>query len=168
MKTTEEVIIYTDGACLGNPGPGGWAAVLVYGEHRKEISGGFRLTTNNRMEITAAIEVFKILKTNKRRKVVLYSDSRLLTNAFNLGWIDRWQASGWMRNKREPVLNIDLWKRLVAAVAKHDVEFCWVEGHSGNIENELCDRLSKDAASKSGLPPDHGYESQIQKNTSVF
>lgn len=148
----KQVTIYTDGACHGNPGPGGYGVVLIYGENRKELSGGFSNTTNNRMEMMAAIRALEALKG--RCKVTLYSDSRYLIDAIMLGWVKRWKANGWMRNKKEPALNVDLWERLLSLIEKHEVEFHWVRGHAGNPENERCDALANEAARKPDLPPD--------------
>ncbi len=156
MPAREQVTIYTDGACLGNPGPGGYGAVLLYGSHRKELSGGFRLTTNNRMEITAALEALEALEEPCR--VTLYSDSQYLVNAMSKGWAQRWQANGWKRNKREDAVNPDLWERMLELCRRHTVEFRWVRGHSGTKENERCDRLAVAAARDSGLPDDPGYK----------
>lgn len=137
MKCVE---LYTDGACSGNPGPGGWAAILKYGEFRKEMSGGDHATTNNRMEITGAIEGLSALK--EPCKVKLYSDSQYLVRAINEGWAERWRSRGWMRTKTDPALNSDLWEKLLTLLEKHDVEFIWVKGHNGHPENERCDRLA--------------------------
>jgi ribonuclease HI len=155
LSESKKVIIYTDGACLGNPGPGGYGVVLLYGDNRKEISGGFRLTTNNRMEIMAAIVGLEALKSPC--SVTLYSDSQYLVDAMMKGWAARWRESGWRRNKRERAVNPDLWERLLDLSSRHRVEFVWVRGHSGNRENERCDRLSREAASLPGLPEDTGY-----------
>ncbi len=155
MAAGEQVTIYTDGACLGNPGPGGYGAVLLYGNQRKELSGGFRLTTNNRMEITAALVALEALREPCR--VTLYSDSQYLVNAMAKGWAQRWQANGWKRNKREDAVNPDLWERMLELCRRHTVEFQWVRGHSGTEENERCDRLAVAAARDSGLPDDPGY-----------
>lgn len=151
-----QVIIYTDGACIGNPGPGGYGVVLLYREHRKELSGGFRFTTNNRMEILAAIVGLKALKT--RCNVTIYSDSRYLVDAIMLGWAERWRANGWKRTKTEMVINSDLWKQLLELCSQHQVKFVWVQGHTGNPENEKCDRLATQAAQQANLPPDEQYE----------
>ena len=137
MKSVE---IYTDGACSGNPGPGGWAAILKYGEYRKELSGGEESTTNNRMEITAAIAGLSALR--EPCSVRLYSDSQYLVRAVNEGWAERWRSRGWMRNKSDPALNTDLWERLLELLNTHRVEFIWVRGHAGNPENERCDLLA--------------------------
>ena len=161
MVELNQVTIYTDGGSLGNPGPGGWGAVLKYGEHRKELSGGFRHTTNNRMEITAAIEGLKALK--EPCKVKVYSDSQYLVNAIMKGWAEKWQANRWMRNKKEKALNPDLWEVLLELCDEHEVEFIWVKGHAGIPENERCDVMSKSAASRNDLPADTVYERECGK-----
>lgn len=156
--TNNEVTIYTDGSSLGNPGPGGYGVVLKAGTHRKELSGGFRKTTNNRMELLGVIEGLKSLK--QPCKVTLYSDSKYIVDAVNQGWARRWKANHWKRNKREKALNPDLWKTLLDLLDEHQVEFVWVKGHANNAENNRCDRLAVAAASKPNLPPDSGYENQ--------
>jgi len=144
-----EVSIYTDGAARGNPnGPGGYGTILVYidskgNTHTKELSCGYKKTTNNRMELMAAIAGLEAL--NKPCKVNLYSDSQYLCNAFNQNWIDGWITKNWKRGK-EPVKNIDLWKRLLEAKKNHDVTFIWVKGHNGHEQNERCDKLATTAA----------------------
>ena len=156
MSEKKKVTIYTDGACIGNPGPGGYGAVLLYNDHRKELSGGYRKTTNNRMEIMAAIVGLKALKSPC--DVTLYSDSQYLVNTMMKGWAKKWRSFGWMRNKnKDPAINPDLWEEMLELCEKHDVEFKWVRGHSGNKENERCDFLSVQAAKGSSLPPDTGY-----------
>ena len=155
--TLRSVTIYTDGACLGNPGPGGYGAILVYGNRRKELSGGFRMTTNNRMEIMAAIVALEALK--QRCRVALYSDSQYLVNAMRDGWALRWRENNWRRNKREKALNPDLWERLLQAVATCEVDFRWIRGHAGHPENERCDQLAMAAANGIDLAVDRGYES---------
>jgi ribonuclease HI len=150
------VVIYTDGACVGNPGPGGYAAVIMYGAHRKEVSGGYRLTTNNRMEIMAAIAGLTSL--SQSCAVTLYTDSQYLANAIGKGWAKRWRANGWMRTKTDRALNPDLWEQLLDLCAKHEVEFVWVRGHAGNTENERCDELSTAICRRKDLPPDLAYE----------
>ncbi|MCL1884173.1 MAG: ribonuclease HI [Defluviitaleaceae bacterium] len=139
----KKIQIYTDGACSGNPGPGGYGAVLIYGNHRKEISGGEAQTTNNRMEMMAVIRGLEMLK--EPCKVNLYSDSRYVVDAIEKGWALRWQKNNWMRNKKEAALNADLWEELLAILGKHDVAFHWVKGHSGHPENERCDELATSA-----------------------
>lgn len=151
----KEIVIYTDGGSLGNPGPGGWGAVLIYGDYRKELSGGFRLTTNNRMELTAAIEALKALKMPC--KVMLYSDSKYLVDAVTLGWVYGWQKKNW-KKKDGNALNPDLWQELLTLLKIHDVSFKWVKGHADNPGNELCDKLAKEAAAKPDLPADEYYE----------
>lgn len=152
----KHIIIYTDGSSLGNPGPGGYGAILRYGNHTKELSGGFRCTTNNRMEILAAIEALQAL--TQPCHVTLYTDSQYLINAVTKGWAKRWQRNGWMRNKKEKAINPDLWERLLTLLRTHQVEFVWVRGHTGNADNERCDQLAKGAASQPNLPPDPGYQ----------
>ena len=151
----DQVVVFTDGGCLGNPGPGGWAAVLLYKGHRKEISGGFRHTTNNRMELMAVIQALAAIKD--RRKVVVHSDSQYVVNSIEQGWAARWKRNGWRKNRKEPALNPDLWERLLDLCARQDVKFLWVRGHSGEVENERCDVLAREAAERKGLPPDPGY-----------
>ena len=142
----KEVTIYTDGACSGNPGPGGWGAVLMYGEHRKEISGGDAHTTNNRMELTGPIEALELLK--QPCKVRLYSDSAYLVNAFNQHWIANWQRNGWQTSQKKPVENKELWQRLLELCRTHEVEFIKVKGHADNAENSRCDELARAAIAK--------------------
>lgn len=154
------VRIYTDGAARGNPdGPGGYGAILQYIDgkgtlHERELSQGYKKTTNNRMELMAAIAGLEALL--KPCTVELYSDSRYLTDAFNRHWIEGWQKKNWMRGKKEPVKNIDLWQRLLAAMAPHQVTFFWVKGHDGHPLNERCDRLATSAADGEGLLEDMG------------
>jgi len=152
----KNVSIYTDGGCLGNPGPGGYGVVLRYGEHEKRLSGGFRQTTNNRMEIMGAIAGLEALKSPC--SVTLYSDSKYLVDAMRLGWVQRWKANGWRRNKKDKAVNVDLWERLLEACERHAVSFVWIEGHAGHQWNEVCDVLSKQAAAGRDLPIDEGYE----------
>ena len=136
----KEVVIYTDGACSYNPGPGGWGCVLLYGEHRKEISGGERETTNNRMELTAAIKALEAL--NAPCRVDLYSDSAYLVNAFEQGWLNNWIKRNWVKADKKPVENTDLWKRIVELINIHTVVFHKVKGHASNKENNRCDELA--------------------------
>ncbi len=142
----KQVEIFTDGACLGNPGPGGWGVILKYQGKEKELSGGEPETTNNRMELTAAIVALEALKTPCEIK--LYSDSQYLINAFELGWLEKWKKSGWKRADNAEVKNVDLWQRLSELTAIHKVEFIWVRGHDGHPENERCDRLASGYAQK--------------------
>ncbi len=143
MKTVD---IYTDGACKGNPGAGGWSAILVFGGKEKELFGGEAVTTNNRMELTAAIEGLKALK--EPCKVKLYSDSQYLVNAINKGWLENWKKKGWRKADKSAVLNDDLWKTLDELLSTHEVEFIWVRGHDGHIYNERCDELASGYAEK--------------------
>ena len=141
----KKITIYTDGACSGNPGPGGWAAILKYGKYTKHISGGEKDTTNNRMEIMAAIRGLQALK--QPCDVDLYSDSAYLVNAHNQGWLEKWQKADWTRGKKkEAVLNVDLWLELLEQEKIHSVKWHKVAGHAGVEENELCDRLAVEAS----------------------
>ena len=142
----KQVEIYTDGACSGNPGPGGYGIVMKYKQYRKEVSGGAADTTNNRMELLAAVTGLELL--NEPCSVTLYSDSKYLVDAVTKGWAARWRANGWMRNKKDPALNPDLWEKLLELLDKHSVQFVWVKGHNGHPENERCDRLAVAAAEK--------------------
>jgi len=146
-----DVTVYTDGACLGNPGPGGYGVIVIANGKRKELSGGFRLTTNNRMELKATIEGLKELANPSRVK--LNSDSQYVVSAINQGWARHWRAKGYKRKK-----NPDLWNQLLDLCERHKVEFIWVPGHAGQPENERCDQLSVQAAQRRGLPPDSEYE----------
>ena len=150
------MIIYTDGACIGNPGPGGYGVVLNYAGHRRELSGGFRLTTNNRMELMAAIRGLEALK--EPCSVSLFSDSLYVVKAMLEGWAARWRADGWRLKSKQPAINPDLWQRLLDLCETHDVSFQWVRGHAGNTENERCDELANEAARSEDLPPDEPYE----------
>lgn len=153
MKFVE---IYTDGACSGNPGKGGFGAILKYNGNTKEISQGFKCTTNNRMELLAAITALEMLKESC--KVDLYSDSKYLVDSVNLGWIKKWQSNGWKRKGSEMAKNIDLLKRLVCQLERHEVSFVWVKGHDGHAENERCDHLATSAIKASDLKDDFGYD----------
>lgn len=139
----EEVIIYTDGACSGNPGPGGWGSILMYKDNKKEISGGKKDTTNNVMELTAVIEGLKLLKFPC--KVKLYSDSAYVVNAFNQKWIYGWLKNGWKNSSKEPVKNKELWQELYNLTKVHEVEFIKVKGHADNEYNNRCDELARNA-----------------------
>ena len=143
MKNVE---IFTDGACKGNPGPGGWGAILRYKGVEKEISGGEADTTNNRMELTAVIKALELLK--ETCSVTLYTDSQYVANALTQGWAEKWKANGWMRNKKEKALNPELWEKLLELYITHEVKIIWVKGHAGHPENERCDRLAVAAAEK--------------------
>lgn len=134
------VTIYTDGACSGNPGPGGYGAILMYGSYKKELSGGEPLTTNNRMELMGVITALSVL--NRPCAVDLYTDSQYVVNAIEKGWAKKWQANGWMRNKKDKALNPDLWQTLLELLEKHTVTFHWVKGHATNPYNNRCDELA--------------------------
>ncbi|HHV65863.1 MAG TPA: ribonuclease HI [Peptococcaceae bacterium] len=139
----KRVLVYADGACSGNPGPGGWAVILKYGEHSKELSGFALETTNQRMELKAAIEGLKALK--EPCAVELYSDSAYLINAFEQNWLARWQKNGWLNANKKPVENQDLWQELLKLTSVHQVQWLKVKGHSGHPENERCDELARKA-----------------------
>lgn len=139
----KHVEIYTDGACSGNPGPGGWGAILRYNNHEKEIFGAENNTTNNRMELLAVINSLKLLK--EKCNVTLFSDSKYVCDAITQGWAKKWEKNNWMRTKNEPALNSDLWIQLLPLISKHCVTIKWVKGHSGHSENERCDKLAVNA-----------------------
>ncbi|MCX6868793.1 MAG: ribonuclease HI [Verrucomicrobia bacterium] len=152
----KRVIIHTDGACKGNPGPGAYGAVLVCGSHRKELAGGYRLTTNNRMELRAAIAALELL--TEPCEVELHSDSKYLVHAITHKWLDGWQRRGWRTSDKQPVKNQDLWQLLQAAMAPHHIRWLWVKGHAGHAENERCDELANLAVAANNLPEDPGFE----------
>ena len=137
MKT---VTIYTDGACSGNPGPGGWGAILMYGLHRKEMSGGEGQTTNNRMELTGVITALEALK--EPCAVELYSDSRYVIDGLDKGWARSWQKRGWIKADKKPALNPDLWEKLLALTDRHEIRCHWVKGHAENERNNRCDQMA--------------------------
>lgn len=161
MAAEDDILIYTDGACVGNPGPGGYGVVLLYGERRRELSGGYRKTTNNRMEILAAIVGLQSLK--QKCRVTLYSDSQYLVKAIEEGWAKNWESNGWRRNKKEKALNVDLWRTLLELCRHHDVKFKWIRGHAGVVENERCDQLAVEAAQLPDLPVDEWYEATLAR-----
>ena len=142
----KDVEIFTDGACQGNPGPGGWGSILRYNNHEKEISGGEKYTTNNRMEITAVLEAIRLLK--EPCNITLYSDSQYVCNAIEKGWAKKWRSNDWMRTKKDPAINADLWEQLLTIIEKHNLNIVWVKGHAGHPENERCDQLAVAAAQK--------------------
>ncbi len=154
-QTTGNVSIYTDGACTNNPGPGGYGAVIIEGNKRTELSGGCKYTTNNRMEMKACIEALS--RFTHKTTALLYTDSKYIADAINKGWAEKWQKIYWMRNREEPALNSDLWKKLLGLCGFHNVKIEWVKGHTGNKENERCDFLATSAAQRKDLPPDLGY-----------
>ncbi len=136
----KHVDIFTDGACSGNPGPGGWGAILRYGTAEKELHGGAAETTNNRMELTAVIEALSALKAPC--EVTLHTDSKYVCDAVTLRWVYAWKKNGWRKADKKPALNVDLWERLLPLLETHDVTFCWLKGHAGHPENERCDKLA--------------------------
>lgn len=136
----KKVLIFTDGACSGNPGPGGWGAILRFGTAERELSGGEKETTNNRMELTAVIQALSALK--EPCDVTLYSDSKYVIDAVEKGWARGWRARGWLKADKKPALNVDLWQQLLALLERHSVRFVWIKGHNEHPENERCDRLA--------------------------
>ncbi len=150
----KKVELFTDGACSGNPGPGGYGAILRYNDHEKIFSQGYKKTTNNRMELMAIITGLRALKEPCR--VHIHSDSRYIVDAINKGWVERWKANNWMRNKNDKAKNIDLWEQLLVMLQKHKVTIDWVRGHAGHEENERCDRLAVEASQGKHLLDDPG------------
>lgn len=146
MTMLKHVTLYTDGACSGNPGPGGWGAILEYGGQKRELSGGEGQTTNNRMELTAVIMGLSALKVPCR--VTIVSDSKYVLDALKFGWAKKWRQNGWMRNKKDKALNPDLWERLLTLTDLHETELVWIKGHAGHPENERCDALAVAAAAR--------------------
>ena len=156
----QHVEIYTDGGCLGNPGRGGYGAILAYGEHRRELSGGYQHTTNNRMEMMACIFALGALK--RECAVTVYSDSKYLVDGVSKGWAVKWKRNNWKRSGGERAENVDLWERLLTLIENHHVKFLWVKGHDGHQENERCDQLATEAANGSDLLEDAGYIAREQ------
>lgn len=152
----KRVIIHTDGGCKGNPGRGGFGAILVAGRHRKELSAGYRLTTNNRMELRAAIAALELL--TEPCEVELHSDSRYLIDAVSKKWIAGWMKRGWRTSTNQPVKNQDLWLRLMEAMSPHKIDWRWVKGHAGHAENERCDELANIAMAGREFQEDVGFE----------
>ena len=151
------VYAYSDGSAIGNPGPGGYGVVLTYQNARKELTEGFRRTTNNRMELLGAIVALEALR--RPSKVILFTDSKYVVDGFSEGWAAKWRSNGWRRGNRGRALNPDLWARLLDVVAKHDATFKWIRGHSGHPENERCDQMANSAAKGQNLSIDREYES---------
>lgn len=154
-KNMKNVTIYTDGACSGNPGRGGYGIVLLYGAWRKEISKGYSHTTNNRMELMGVIAALKALK--EPCSVTLYSDSKYVIDSVTKGWVYTWQKNGWIKSDKKKALNADLWRQLLPLLEYHRVSLVWVKGHADNAENERCDRLAVAAAAGNNLTEDKGY-----------
>ena len=144
--TMKKVEIFTDGACSGNPGPGGWGAVLRCGTAEKDLSGGEKSTTNNRMELTAVISALSALK--QRCTVTICSDSKYVIDAVTKGWAKSWQKNNWIKSDKKPALNADLWERLLGLLDQHDVSFVWIKGHAGHPENERCDQMAVEESRK--------------------
>ena len=162
MTKTPEITIYTDGAARGNPGPGGYGIVLKHKEHRKEISRGYRLTTNNRMELLAVIVALESLKIENSR-VTIYTDSRYVADAVQQGWVFQWEAKNFKKKK-----NPDLWKRFLSVYPKHRVNFIWIKGHADIPDNERCDRLAVEASESNNLLVDEVYESEMEDDQGIL
>jgi len=156
-----QIIIYTDGAAKGNPGPGGYGVVLLSGNHRKELSAGFRLTTNNRMELLAVIVALESIK-KPEHEVIVYSDSKYVVDSIEKGWLQNWVKKGW-KKPNGTVKNVDLWRRILPLLASHRPRFQWVKGHANIPENERCDQLAVKASEKANLPMDQGYEASLKE-----
>lgn len=142
----KDIQIYTDGACSGNPGKGGWGAVLIYGKNEKQIAGGEQSTTNNRMELTAVIRALQLLKEPCR--ITLTTDSKYVCDSINKGWVYNWQKKGWKKADGKQALNVDLWSTLLELLTVHEVQFQWIKGHAGHKYNEMCDKLATDEIKK--------------------
>lgn len=162
MSSTQPLIIYTDGAARGNPGPGGYGAVLLYGDIRKEISAGFKLTTNNRMELMAVIEALRLLK-RKGMEVKIYTDSQYVMNAIEKGWLKNWVKINFKKKK-----NADLWREYIKVAEGQNIKFYWVKGHNGNVLNERCDELATLAADRRPQAEDSGYLLQEKNGGTLF
>jgi ribonuclease HI len=162
----KEVTVYTDGGARGNPGPGGFGAVLTFGKFRREVKGAFDHTTNNRMELMAAISALELL--NEPCEVTLHSDSKYLIDAMTKGWLTGWKKRGWRKSDKKPVLNRDLWERLDTAAGHHHLTWKWVKGHAGNALNERCDELVHEAIDAGGLEVDKGYLAQQEGREGLF
>ncbi len=152
----KKIIIYTDGSSRGNPGPGGYGTLMIYQDHRKELSGGFAKTTNNRMEILAALTGIESLL--EPCQITVYSDSKYVIDTMDKGWIHGWKKKGWSRGPNKPLKNADLWQRMAEAIHGHQISWKWVKGHSGQPENERCDQLATEAADLRGNPKDSGFK----------
>lgn len=156
------ILVFTDGGSIDNPGPGGYGAVILKGDERIELSGGFRRTTNNRMELMGCIAALSRIEPPGQR-VLVQTDSRYVVDGITKGWAARWRRNGWMRNAEEPAENSDLWEKLLELVERHDVRFEWIRGHAGHPENERCDALARAESAKRNLPPDPGYEDNLRQ-----
>ena len=154
-KLMKKIDIYTDGACSGNPGAGGYGIVMLYKGARKELSQGYRVTTNNRMEMLAVIKALECLK--EPCQVTLYSDSKYVVDSITKGWVYGWKKRGWIKSDKKKALNVDLWERLLPLLEKHQVEFVWVKGRAENVENERCDELARGAIASGELLEDENY-----------
>lgn len=155
MTHDENVTIYTDGSSLGNPGPGGWGAILIFGEHRKEFAKGYLETTNNRMEIRGVLHA--LAELSRPCRVQIYTDSMYVRDAIEKKWLQNWLRNGWKTAAKKPVKNRDLWERIIPMLQNHSVTFHWIKAHAGHPDNERCDELAKNAATSGNLSIDEGY-----------
>lgn len=162
----KEVVIYTDGGARGNPGPGGYGAIVTFGKFRKELKGAFDHTTNNRMELMAVISALELLK--EACAVTVHSDSKYVVDAMLKGWLVGWKKRGWKKSDKKPVLNQDLWKRLDVVASRHEVSWKWVKGHAGNPLNERCDELVHEAIDEGKLLTDQGYLDQQEGESGLL
>jgi ribonuclease HI len=152
-----EITIYTDGGSSGNPGPGGYGVIIINNGERKEFTGGFRLTTNNRMELMGVIVALRNLE-KRDKPITLYTDSSYVVNGITKGWAEKWRKNNWIKSDKQPAINPDLWEELLDLIKPLKIKFMWVKGHAGNIYNERCDELAVSSAKKPGLPEDKGYK----------
>ena len=162
----KEVVVYTDGGARGNPGPGGYGVVVTFGKYRKEMKGAFDHTTNNRMELMAAISALELLR--EPCKVLLHSDSKYVIDSMTKGWLQEWKKRGWKKSDKKPVLNRDLWERLDRAAEGQQMTWKWVKGHAGNELNERCDELVHEAIDEGNLLVDQGYLDQQKGEAGLF
>lgn len=155
-----KIVIFTDGGASGNPGPGGWGAILLYKDNQKELGGGYAHTTNNRMELLAVIEALKALK-NKNLQIELFSDSKYVVDGYTKGWAKNWRKNGWKKADKKRAENVDLWQDLLDICESLEINFNWVKGHSNIAQNERCDEIAKEWMNKQNLPKDEGYEKRV-------
>jgi ribonuclease HI len=165
-RARKQVKLFTDGACSGNPGPGGYGAILEFGAHRRELSGGYRRTTNNRMELLAVVRGLEALK--EPCDVAVLSDSQYIVDAVKQDWLARWRENGWVTADKKPVKNVDLWAKLIDLLARHRVTFEWVRGHRGHPENERCDKIAREACRAKQLAIDEAFEREEARKTGTL
>ncbi len=162
------IFAYTDGASLGNPGPGAFAVIIVNGDTEIKLAKGYRLTTNNRMELMAILETLRFCLLNNINEVTIFTDSQLVANSINQNWLEKWANNKWKGSNKKEVKNIDIWKEIYELLKKVKTDVKWLSGHSGYKYNELCDKLAKKTAKESATEIDYGYENSINKNFNLF